>query len=642
MDEGQPAGSCGCSRDADCGDGGLACLPGSFDGTVSAGFCGVPCTAPDFPSCVSFLQGAVCDPLTGLCSPCTVDSQCAQDPHSGGPHCGNGQCGCLSDPDCSAGWSCEAPGPSYASQFSSLGVCTPAMSRCTPSACGGYFCNWQDGSCANNVDVGTVPSCLDDYDCGSPGFCTSGGCAECRTDADCRVISQAGLDARSATYCFQGDPACPNGNRCMETCASDADCAGNPNGTGCVSENSTTECGCNSDQDCAGVAHAPHCYLPSAGAAGTCECSVNADCSPGEACQVEVGGNTVCTNTCTVDSDCASGFFCHPRGFCQPRCDPGHRCLSPDPVCDVGNLFGDNGTPDGGAVWCYECILGDDCDGGLGCDTFFYPPFCRHASANGSAPAAAAPVCPMVCATRPAPQGPCPDGQVCDTLGLAGNGTNVCYGCVTAADCRNGEGCDHATHMCGTCEGPSAAGAPSDCPPGAVCSNYWGGQSGACLPNCDRAPCLENRPRCETFPSLRRSRSRVLLRLSPGLGLLRRRPRRLVRHLGGSDVHVPASALRHVPMGLLTLSAHARGCHETDRSRSSRLGGGVTEITFPHGARGRWISTSLPRASAGTPRASPPRTPGACPEGDPRPWTGGCRGRLQPRSGRRRDCGCAE
>jgi hypothetical protein len=377
------------------------------------------------------------------------------------------------------------------------------MSRCTPSSCGGYFCNWEDGGCVNGADVTAVPSCLDDYGCGPGAFCVSGACAECRTDADCRALGQAGLEAASATYCCQaGNPDCPNGNICKETCASDADCVGNPNGTGCTSNYGTTQCGCHSDQDCAGVANAPHCDLQSPSAPGVCECAQNTDCPVGQTCQSDGAAHSGCTSACTTDADCASGFFCHPSGNCLPRCDPGHACQAPDPVCDVGNALGDNGRPDAGVVWCYACVHGDDCDGGLGCASAFDPPSCTTDCPSGLVDCGSK-LCTSdgLChATCDAAQ--CPAGEACDSLDLTGNGANRCYGCVTAADCPNGEGCNRSTHTCGTCEGPTAAGAPSDCPPDAVCSNYWSGQVGVCLQNCDRVPCPADRPLCQTFPAL--------------------------------------------------------------------------------------------------------------------------------------------
>jgi hypothetical protein len=74
--------------------------------------------------------------------------------------------------------------------------------------------------------------------------------------------------------------------------------------------------------------------------------------------------------------------------------------------------------------------------------------------------------------------------------------------CQSAADCPDGEGCNSQSNTCGTCLGPTAQGGPYDCPPDAVCSNYWLGSLGACLPNCDRESCPASRPICAVLPSL--------------------------------------------------------------------------------------------------------------------------------------------
>jgi hypothetical protein len=102
--------------------------------------------------------------------------------------------------------------------------------------------------------------------------------------------------------------------------------------------------------------------------------------------------------------------------------------------------------------------------------------------------------------------GICPSGEVCDTFGLAGSAPNVCYQCLSAEDCPDEEGCNSQSHTCGTCNGPTAAGGPYDCPPDAICSNFWSPSaaifSGVCLPNCDRQPCPAAEPICAVLPGL--------------------------------------------------------------------------------------------------------------------------------------------
>jgi len=47
-------------------------------------------------------------------------------------------------------------------------------------------------------------------------------------------------------------------------------------------------------------------------------------------------------------------------------------------------------------------------------------------------------------------------------------------------------------------------GGPFDCPPDAICSNYWSGStgSGVCLQNCDVLPCEDPSKTCVLFPDL--------------------------------------------------------------------------------------------------------------------------------------------
>ncbi len=66
-------------------------------------------------------------------------------------------------------------------------------------------------------------------------------------------------------------------------------------------------------------------------------------------------------------------------------------------------------------------------------------------------------------------------------------------------------GCNSTTLTCGTCEGPSAKRGPFDCPPDAICSNYWSGLvpiKGVCLQNCDVFPCQDPSKTCAVFPDL--------------------------------------------------------------------------------------------------------------------------------------------
>ena len=77
---------------------------------------------------------------------------------------------------------------------------------------------------------------------------------------------------------------------------------------------------------------------------------------------------------------------------------------------------------------------------------------------------------------------------------------------MSAADCPNGEGCNDQSHTCGSCLGPNASGGPYDCPPDAICSNYWSPSRtsipGVCLADCDVSSCPASEPICAVYPGL--------------------------------------------------------------------------------------------------------------------------------------------
>jgi hypothetical protein len=217
-----------------------------------------------------------------------------------------------------------------------------------------------------------------------------------------------------------------------------------------------------------------------------------------------------CELGCAADADCATGFFCDFYGTCRSRCDPGNSCHAPDLVCDRENVAGFNGLGNAGAVagavWCYPCLDASQCSAGLACGAFTEftcgacgsDSDCRAGEICGNLDS----LCHSSCDA-----GPCPSGQVCDTLGLDGglfgDDVDVCYQCLYAADCPGGQGCDPRTRTCGACEGPTAKDARSDCPPDAICSNYWllSSSAGVCLQSCDRFPCAAGEI-CAVFPSI--------------------------------------------------------------------------------------------------------------------------------------------
>ena len=439
-DAGQPIGICSCDSDAECGDGGLACLPPGppglpniFGAQAGSNFCGVPCTSPDFPSCAALSGVDICDLTARVCDLCVTDEQCDSSVGSGGPFCDAnlpcvsvGYCGCILDADCPAGDSCLSGG----SHSTCLGICTTSFSRCTPETCGPNFCNWDGGACVNVADVLTFPSCVNDADC-TGGVCFEGTCVMCDDDADC---VHAGETVK--THCCPnaaGDPVCDSyfANVCVSSCGKDADCAGNRAGASCQN--------------------------------GECGCLITADCSAGQRCaQSRPGGAGTCVSACLEDGGCPANFWCTTRGTCEPEC-------SDSRDCDGG--FGCSGNV------CQLCADAGDCAPGSFC---LGDGLC-HASCDAGA---------------------CPAGGACDRLDQAGNGPNLCYACLSSGDCPGGQVCNTQSHTCGGCTGPTALGGPFECPPDAVCSNYWLGASGVCLQNCDRESCPGDRPICAVLPSL--------------------------------------------------------------------------------------------------------------------------------------------
>jgi len=177
-------------------------------------------------------------------------------------------------------------------------------------------------------------------------------------------------------------------------------------------------------------------------------------------------------------------------------------------VCDTGNAVGANDAPPGlpGTSWCYGCAQASDCPEPLGCgaDTQH---FCGACHGDSDCRSGEGCFDGGICRAR-CQASSCPAGQVCDSANQIGEGSGVCFGCLSPIDCPGGQGCNAVTHACGTCLGPTAGGGPFDCPPGNICSNYWyypyPGElrpAGACLQDCDEVGCA-NGGICAVIPSL--------------------------------------------------------------------------------------------------------------------------------------------
>ncbi len=495
---GQPVGLCGCDRDSECGGGGLRCL-GSASAT--GGVCGISCLDPQLPTCLAF-KGELspfCDPGQLVCEGCGADGQCTTKggPQLTGPYCRlDGACGCQMDGDCPAGEIC-APPFVLSSDQGHIGLCEPAPPRCTPASCSGELCD-SDGGCEVGVQCASDYDCTVDRGAGAAPLCEvdAGACVQCATNADCL---REGFTARGQSFC--------NASSCSEECNTDQDCAGNPLGSGCLTSIYNYKfCGCGTDQDCVGSRQGAHCDMNSSDAYyGSCLCLLASECPAGTACQMITSTAAECRSFCQADNECPSGFFCRSLRHLPIALRPGNACAAPDTVCDSDNVVGRNREPDSGIVetWCYPCVSASDCAAGQGCgaDTGYSCGSCSQSSDCRSSETCVNGVCHAGCDA-----GACPAGELCDSLDLAGYGVDVCYQCIGPSDCPGGLGCDSTTHLCGYCGGPTASGGPYDCPPDAICSNYWsrtspGGSPGVCLQNCDERACPVGQT-CELFASL--------------------------------------------------------------------------------------------------------------------------------------------
>ncbi len=382
-DAGQTLGTCGCDATDQCGDAGFICLPPNPLSGSTATSCGIPCTDPEFQACrTSTYFYPVCDPATGACGPCKLDSQCRAGVNTGGPFCdfgsgGMGNCGCIIDSDCPIGESCQS------GQF--LGTCAASLDRCSPGSCGSYFCDWDAGTCLNNINSSSFPSCITDYDCAATGYsnadpiCDNGRCIQCLSSSDCLANGEAASSGYSVC-CTAGNPACAGlpANSCEGVCNNDQDCVGSSQGPACNAGDSgyPPRCGCSTDLECKGAPFGRHCdRTPSDYNFGSCNCLSNSDCAPGATCDIYAPDTPgYCSSFCyggDAGYPCPANYDCDPTYNCRPRCDNDNTCQGVDVACDTGNAGGMNGKTsqgDSGVIWCFKCATASDCAPGQGCN----------------------------------------------------------------------------------------------------------------------------------------------------------------------------------------------------------------------------------------------------------------------------------
>ncbi len=158
------------------------------------------------------------------------------------------------------------------------------------------------------------------------------GIAACDDDKDKKddkpSASQEGL------WCLQG--TCGEYVEEDYECLTNDECAGNQNGSVCITEENAFQCGCNDNADC--------------GAGYKCN-SVYKMCIENDGGNVEAGGE------CYSDSQCAAGLYCM-GGKCghsddwAPSCEgkaDGQYCIEAD-----GKIW--SLDCDGGEAWTDQCL----------------------------------------------------------------------------------------------------------------------------------------------------------------------------------------------------------------------------------------------------------------------------------------------
>lgn len=231
---------------------------------------------------------------------------------------------CTTHEDCPEGESC---------QRSACPTCDPSNPDCVPAECPGY--------CAAEA-APPATECSTDADCGPDETCTLvDSCRPCDTTVDPNC--QSGDCAGAGGFCSP---------RPAPACTTDADCS---NGDVCILESSescaSSGCACPSDGDedpnndppCeCDPAEPPVCTTETFAFCGPRyldDCTVDADCGPGFACEVAAAcpctidsdGNETCdcpASTeascvlvrveCTDDTDCADGLTCVEEAASAP------------------------------------------------------------------------------------------------------------------------------------------------------------------------------------------------------------------------------------------------------------------------------------------------------------------------------------
>jgi hypothetical protein len=296
------------------------------------------------PSAVS------CDPY--VCDVSTCKTRCSADADCNSAYaCVSGLCVTKGDPGTTCDFDSECKS-GHCVAGATTKVCCSVASCAAGSYCG------STGACVENLGQ----HCSGTSECGS-GFCVDGVCCDGVCDGQCEACDLAGslLGHCSGvkgpvhgtrTPCFDG-----GGDPCKALA-----CDGSKDRTKCA----TYEYGL--DKECVAASCKSGTATSSAtcDGAGTCKTPTTSACAP----YVCDAAGKACKTSCTSDADCAPGDVCDvAKATCVPaaaKCsDDGRSSIPPDKsppkVCDpyrcdpsTGNCFSSCATSD-------QCAPGDSC-----------------------------------------------------------------------------------------------------------------------------------------------------------------------------------------------------------------------------------------------------------------------------------------
>jgi hypothetical protein len=234
-----------------------------------------------------------CNVQTGVCTPCTVPSQCD-----------SGVCVLGTCTACSSGSQC-------ASNLCIGGKCTfcTSNSLCLTDGSNGGYCNVGTGACTPCTAItkslctsnycsstGLCAWCTNNNECPLTNLCNGGVCSSCYLNSDCEGV----LGATGNSF------NCHNG-KCVE-CYTNSQCP--------QSYCNTTTNVCVPNAACTVSTDCTDSNMP------VCEQGQCTKCTSSSQCPVNniTGVNTICNvdgtcSSCVYDSDCDSGLFCS-SGMC--------------------------------------------------------------------------------------------------------------------------------------------------------------------------------------------------------------------------------------------------------------------------------------------------------------------------------------